>query len=67
MTDLVDAHVRTMRVSAEIVSRARVEDLGRPTPCAGWDLRALLAHPFGAPGILDRLVANLGRDPRWTP
>lgn len=30
-----------------IVARVRPDDLDRPTPCAGWDLRALLAHMIG--------------------
>jgi uncharacterized protein (TIGR03086 family) len=29
------------------VATVRPADLGRPTPCAGWDLAALLAHMTG--------------------
>jgi uncharacterized protein (TIGR03086 family) len=47
VTDLIDAHARALRTSAAIVALARVEDLGRPTPCAGWDLSDLLAHMVG--------------------
>jgi uncharacterized protein (TIGR03083 family) len=105
--DLIDAHARALRTSAAIVARAGVADLGRPTPCAGWDLSDLLAHMVGqnygfasavegdgdlavfadrvvgafsddrAPfrptvatasaDLLDRIVANLGRDPQWQP
>lgn len=47
MTDLVDAHRRTLLTSVEVVGLAGVADLTRETPCAGWDLRALLAHMIG--------------------
>ncbi len=47
MTDLVDAHRRTLETSIAIVASMQVADLGRPTPCGGWDLRALLAHMIG--------------------
>jgi uncharacterized protein (TIGR03086 family) len=47
MTDLVDAHRRTLLTSVEVVGLARPADLARPTPCVGWDLRALLAHMIG--------------------
>lgn len=29
------------------MARVRAGDLTRPTPCAGWDLKALLAHVIG--------------------
>jgi uncharacterized protein (TIGR03086 family) len=47
MTDLVDAHRRTLHTSIEVVALAGVADLARPTPCVGWDLRALLSHMIG--------------------
>lgn len=33
-----------VRASMALVERVRPADLERPTPCAGWDLAALLAH-----------------------
>ncbi|SCE70158.1 TIGR03086 family metal-binding protein [Micromonospora mirobrigensis] len=33
-----------VRATVALVDRVRPDDLGRPTPCAGWDLAALLAH-----------------------
>lgn len=36
-----------MQKSTEVVGPVTVDDLDRPTPCAGWDLRALLAHMIG--------------------
>jgi hypothetical protein len=33
-----------VRNSVAVVAQVTAADLGRPTPCAAWDLRALLAH-----------------------
>jgi uncharacterized protein (TIGR03086 family) len=41
---LVEADASAVRDTVDLVSRVTDDDLGRPTPCAGWDLRALLAH-----------------------
>ena len=38
------ADAAAVRASVAVVARATAADLGRPTPCAGWDLGALLAH-----------------------
>lgn len=38
---------RAMDVTAGIVALITPEDLDRPTPCAGWRLRDLLAHIIG--------------------
>ena len=42
--DLIDADAQAVRATLELTSRIKPEDLTRPTPCASWDLRALLAH-----------------------
>jgi uncharacterized protein (TIGR03086 family) len=42
--NLLEADAAATRGSVEVVTRIAPTDLGRPTPCAGWDLRALLAH-----------------------
>jgi uncharacterized protein (TIGR03086 family) len=47
MTELVDAHRRALQTSAAIVASVQVDNLVRPTPCGGWDLRRLLAHMIG--------------------
>jgi uncharacterized protein (TIGR03086 family) len=41
---VVEADAAAVRCTVDLVSRATDDDLRRPTPCAGWDLRALLAH-----------------------
>jgi len=40
-------HRRALDLTSELVGAVRPADLGRPTPCAGWDLAALLAHMTG--------------------
>ncbi len=42
--DIRELNGRAVRASADVVARATAEDLGRPTPCAGWTLADLLAH-----------------------
>ena len=41
------AHRGALDLTSELVGAVRPADLGRPTPCAGWDLAALLAHMTG--------------------
>jgi uncharacterized protein (TIGR03086 family) len=40
-------HRRSVDAIRPIVASVRPDDLHRPTPCVGWDLRALLAHMTG--------------------
>lgn len=40
-------HRRALEVAGELVARVRPADLARPSPCAGWDLAALLTHVIG--------------------
>lgn len=47
VSDLIAEHARVMHTSAGIVAQAGAADLDRRTPCAGWDLRALLGHMIG--------------------
>jgi uncharacterized protein (TIGR03086 family) len=43
---MIPLHVRALTVATPFVARALV-DLDAPTPCVGWDLRALLSHMVG--------------------
>lgn len=47
MQNIAELHRRAVDAVRPIVARVRPADLDRPTPCAGWDLRALLAHMIG--------------------
>jgi uncharacterized protein (TIGR03086 family) len=44
IVDLRAPDAAAVRASVSLVNRVRPEDLARQTPCAGWDLAALLAH-----------------------
>ena len=46
-TDLRPLHRRALEVAAPYVAGIDGDSLDRPTPCAGWDLRTLLAHVVG--------------------
>ena len=40
-------HRRALDMATAEIRRAGPGDLGRPSPCVGWDLRALLEHMVG--------------------
>jgi uncharacterized protein (TIGR03086 family) len=42
--DIRELHAQAVKTSLEFVSHVTTEDLGRPTPCADWNLGELLAH-----------------------
>jgi uncharacterized protein (TIGR03086 family) len=44
---IIALHDRALRRATEVIAGVDAADLGKPTPCAGWDLRALLAHCIG--------------------
>jgi uncharacterized protein (TIGR03086 family) len=41
---IVDLDARVVEVTVSLAKRAGLEDLDRPTPCAGWSLGELLGH-----------------------
>jgi uncharacterized protein (TIGR03086 family) len=47
MQNIRELHRRSFEAVRPVVARVRATDLDRPTPCAEWDLRALLAHMTG--------------------
>ncbi|MGI5129638.1 TIGR03086 family metal-binding protein [Pseudonocardia sp. CA-107938] len=46
-SDLRSLHRRALDDVTALLADLSPADLDRPTPCAGWDLRALLAHMVG--------------------
>jgi uncharacterized protein (TIGR03086 family) len=47
MTGTLDRSRRTLEQTIVITAGITPDQLGLPTPCAGWDLRRLLAHMMG--------------------
>ena len=45
--EIIALHRRATAAVTPILARVRPVDLGLPTPCTGWDLRALLEHMTG--------------------
>jgi uncharacterized protein (TIGR03086 family) len=43
-SDILPLHRIAVLASVDAVNAVTPDDLARPTPCAGWDLAALLAH-----------------------
>ncbi|HEY0639365.1 MAG TPA: maleylpyruvate isomerase N-terminal domain-containing protein, partial [Pseudonocardiaceae bacterium] len=56
-------HGRVMATSVAVVAGVSADDLGRPTPCAGWDLRRLLAHMTGQNHGFAAAAGGAGPDP----
>ncbi|WP_232662849.1 TIGR03086 family metal-binding protein [Pseudonocardia sp. TRM90224] len=46
-TDLRPLHRRALDDTTGLIARIGPDDLTRPSPCVGWDLRALLGHMVG--------------------
>ncbi|HEY3504688.1 MAG TPA: TIGR03086 family metal-binding protein [Actinocatenispora sp.] len=70
INDLVELDRRAVAGSVATVQRVRPGDLGRPTPCADWDLTALLAHMTAQHRGFAAAAAGHGADPdvwRETP
>jgi uncharacterized protein (TIGR03086 family) len=63
MRNILELHRRATDIVRVIVDKVRDEDLGRPTPCAGWDLRTLLAHMVGQDyGFAAAALADVGEE-----
>ena len=45
--DIVRLHERAMDETASLADSVRPEQMGLPTPCSDWDVRALLTHLVG--------------------
>ena len=58
MKDLRLAHRAALATAGEFIARVQEKDFDRPTPCAEWDLGALLAHMIGQNDGFARAVAE---------
>lgn len=54
--DIVGLHDRAVDETARLVDGVRPGQMDLPTPCAGWDVRALLAHMVGGNMLWARLA-----------
>lgn len=61
--DLFTSFDRAIASTAEIVKGTTASQLGAPTPCAEWDVRALLNHVIGTLWLADGLFAD--QEPRY--
>src|SRR3954452_562111 len=64
-TDLSRLHSRASALFGGVLRRVDAGDLTRPTPCAAWDVRALVNHVVGEnlwtpPLLAGRTVADVG-------
>ena len=49
-TDLIKTYDRALGGAKQLVGSLSADDLSRPTPCEGWDVRALVTHMVGTNG-----------------
>jgi len=63
--DIVRLHERTLDEAARLVDLVRPDQMGLPTPCSDWDVRALLAHLVGGNDRYAALATGepMGRGP----
>lgn len=60
MQNILALHRKATATVLTVIGEVRTTDLDRPTPCAGWDLRALLEHMTGQDhGFADAVRATL--------
>lgn len=63
MQTIIELHRRSLAAIQPIVAAVRPQDLTSPTPCAGWDLGALLAHMIGQDhGFAAAVRADVGEE-----
>jgi uncharacterized protein (TIGR03086 family) len=53
--DHIDALDRAWKDGGDLVAGLSAADLGRTTPCAGWDVRDLLGHALGESDMMSRV------------
>lgn len=64
----IEWNERAVRATVTVVAEISPRDLSRPTPCAEWDLAALLAHMTAQHRGFAAAAAGRGADPGvWEP
>jgi uncharacterized protein (TIGR03086 family) len=62
--DVVELDAAAVRTSVEVAARLTPDDVGRPTPCAGWTVADLLAHMIAQHHGFAAAAAGNGADPQ---
>jgi uncharacterized protein (TIGR03086 family) len=65
--DIVGLDAAAVRVSVDLVARARAADMARPTPCADWTLHGLVSHMAAQHYGFAAAAAGDGDLARWHP
>lgn len=66
VTDIQALDRRAVKASVDIISTITDDDLGRPTPCAGWTVAGLLDHMTAQHHGFAAAAMGWGGDPaRW--
>jgi uncharacterized protein (TIGR03083 family) len=66
--ELLDLDRKAVALSVDLLDPVTADDLSRPTPCAGWDLAALIAHMTAQHRGFAAAAAGHGADPGpWKP
>jgi len=64
MTEVATAELnRAASSTMEVLRRVRAEQMAGPTPCASWDVHALINHFVGSARWMAALVAGKDEDP----
>lgn len=60
--DLVPIYLHRLEVTADLIRNVKPDQLGDPTPCEDYDVRALLNHVIGAAAGIAAGAAGTARD-----
>ncbi len=63
-SDSLGLLTRALEQAAEVVAAVRPEQASRPTPCVGWDVRALVQHVVGQ-NLRNFTAAARGENADW--
>lgn len=67
-TEALDQHTRATASFDAVLDGVAEEHLGRPTPCADWDLQALLQHQHGQNlGLAEAIRTGADHLDIWAP